>query len=455
MGIFDSSRTRVQPVFEELLALEDPTWIRGLLQLPERRGASTTRLVGTELIHAAFDERLPAPLAALTWLVRNPARLTIPSSAARTASETQAKRRSLLAGDQAARDEALALLQRRRRGWHVLEGPSSPDLVLETEDAIIVIEGKRTEPGATTETSWWPGRLQMLRHLDAAWELRDGRRIYGFFVVEADRAGNVPEDWQHACEATVSSQALLDSLPHRSPDDRMAIAEAFLGATTWQRIAQTFGLRTLGGSAQPFRFERYDAQELHACARAFRVDVGSIWSLNESEGWTELVLDWFAATAPTGVLVNARQQRDSRRLAKRRWRHIDMRGSAGEWMLDLTHSTYPTGSPADYWRLALCEDRPLIVRLALECEWGRFGDETTTRNAILDDASKIAAVRADVKVMVTGAAPAWAAHVEHDLRRLRAATQDPAPWLWANVADAKSAEECRFEVFAEPMAGGA
>lgn len=39
------------------------------------------------------------------------------------------------------------------RGWHVLEGPTYPDVFVETRDALVVVEGKRTEAGPTTSTS--------------------------------------------------------------------------------------------------------------------------------------------------------------------------------------------------------------------------------------------------------------------------------------------------------------
>jgi hypothetical protein len=65
--------------------------------------------------------------------------------------------------------------------------------VIETPDALIVIEGKRTESGATIDTTWLTGRHQIWRHIDAAWEIRGRRQVFGFFIVEGeDPDGRLP-----------------------------------------------------------------------------------------------------------------------------------------------------------------------------------------------------------------------------------------------------------------------
>jgi hypothetical protein len=125
----------------------------------------------------------------------------------------------------------------------VLEGPSQPDVFLDTDDAIVVIEGKRSEPDLATSTAWMPVRHQMLRHLDAAWEHRQGRRIYGLFIVEAEEGAASVEPssaWHQAVEATITEEVLKGSLPHRSPEERSQIASALLGVTTWQAVCDEF-----------------------------------------------------------------------------------------------------------------------------------------------------------------------------------------------------------------------
>jgi hypothetical protein len=83
----------------------------------------------------------------------------------------------------------------------------------------------------------------MLRHLDAAWEHRGGRRLYGLFIVEAEKETATVEAspaWHEAVELTVSDEVLKGSLPHRSPDERSQIAGALLGVTTWRAICAEF-----------------------------------------------------------------------------------------------------------------------------------------------------------------------------------------------------------------------
>src|SRR4029077_17960689 len=99
---------------------------------------------------------------------------------------TKAKRKSLVARDAATIDEALRLLATAPTlgKWYVLEGRSQPDACLETDTILLVIEGKRTERKATAVTTWMPRRSQMLRHMDAAWDIRRGKRVLGLMIVE-------------------------------------------------------------------------------------------------------------------------------------------------------------------------------------------------------------------------------------------------------------------------------
>jgi F0F1-type ATP synthase assembly protein I len=148
-------------------------------------------------------------------------------------------------GDPEAIAKALELLRTdpSPRGWHILEGQTYPDALIITGDALVVIEGKRTELGPTTGTTWMPVRHQMLRHIDAAWEIRGHRVVYGFFIVEAEEGSvEVPQNWIDASQRTIAPEALAESLPHRSPAERDGITRAFLGVTTWQAVCAVFGI---------------------------------------------------------------------------------------------------------------------------------------------------------------------------------------------------------------------
>lgn len=188
------------------------------------------------------EKGLAPPVTLLAWLLDH---FTRPKGDKYGSGEVGDMRRLLAKRDPDAMAKARAGLARSRRGkaWYVLEGHTSPDVYLVTPDALIVVEGKRTEAGPTTSTTWMAGRHQMLRHIDAAWEIRGDRAVYGMFIVEAmPGTDEVPELWQQAAKDTRSDAAIHSSLPHRSLADREGIRQAMVGVTTWQRIVTAFGL---------------------------------------------------------------------------------------------------------------------------------------------------------------------------------------------------------------------
>lgn len=244
-GRFDSSKTRVAPFFDYLLD-RDPvgeSWLPELLTLPEH-GAARVEAPGTagELLDHAWGESeraLEAPASLLKWLMRN---LKCPSSMKRD--DLRPERQELVDRDPERIAEGIRQIESGPGGrrWYVMEGPSYPDVYLATPDAIIVIEGKRTEAGPTTSTTWMPIRLQMLRHLDGAFEIAGPREVFGFFMVEGPEDGELPAVWEDACASTLDAELIEASLPHRSPAEREVIANAFLGAVTWQRACDALGV---------------------------------------------------------------------------------------------------------------------------------------------------------------------------------------------------------------------
>jgi hypothetical protein len=63
------------------------------------------------------------------------------------------------------------------------------------------------EPGPTTHTTWMPVRHKILRHIDAAFEIRVGRSVSSFFVLEGGQDGDIPP-----------SRGTLESVPRFSED---------------------------------------------------------------------------------------------------------------------------------------------------------------------------------------------------------------------------------------------
>lgn len=257
-GRFNSSRTRVAPVFDAMSA--HPGWIARLLTL------CTNGAPGAPPIAGALDpvdggshwgdreKRLLPPVSLLSWLVRN---FRGPVSGD---SDTAMFRQKLADGDPATIELALLNLrtQMKDRGWWIFEGLSSPDAYVVTPDLLLVVEGKRTESRLTTQTEWMPQRHQIWRHLDAAWEIRGRRQVAGMLIVEAETGSAVPTKWLAAADELLDEVALAGSFPHRSRQETEAIAASFRGVTTWQAICDEFGLDassvlvdTVHGEASP------------------------------------------------------------------------------------------------------------------------------------------------------------------------------------------------------------
>jgi hypothetical protein len=247
MGKHDSSKTRVAPLFDALLARDATglSWLDLLLNCGSRREVVATLPKGQRLLAGhgprwgKNEAKLPAPHSLLEYLVRNLSPELVKAS--RDSGETRDRRLALANGDQATIELALAKLGSGERGrqWFVLEGESRPDALLETADLVVCIEGKRTEASCTTHTSWMLRRSQLLRHMDAALDAFPGKRIQGLLIVEGNGGAEARSPsplWTGECEAQYEQSMLDDSLPHRTSVERMLIADGVLGVTTWQAV---------------------------------------------------------------------------------------------------------------------------------------------------------------------------------------------------------------------------
>jgi hypothetical protein len=227
-------------VFNTLTARQDD-WVRALLSLASHgSGAAVPPGVDLTFVNASWgdDERgLEPPLSLLSYLIRNLA----PPRGTTTTDENRAR---LLVRDPETIEKALGLLRSgsTNHDWWIFEGPSYPDVFIETPGALVVVEGKRTEPGPTICTRWMAERHQIWRHMDAAWEIRGQRAVFGLLLVDGGNDDAVPSAWQAAASDTLSARAISGSFPHRGAAERDAIVEGFLGVSTWQIVCQRFGI---------------------------------------------------------------------------------------------------------------------------------------------------------------------------------------------------------------------
>ena len=238
-GKHDSSKTRVAPIFDRLAALPGD-WPRRLLGLAEfgSPGSAIGNDLDLSFVEGAWGDEecgLRPPSSLLEWLVQHPETwVSEPDSD---------ERRRLQASDPDTLELALASLRTSSasRDWFILEGHTYPDAFVLTPDAVVVVEGKRTESGPTTHTKWMANRHQIWRHIDAAWEIRGSRRVFGMFIVEGDGSG-IPEHWQQAALDSLGEAALQGSFPHRSSNEVAQLSQCFVGVCTWHGVCECFGI---------------------------------------------------------------------------------------------------------------------------------------------------------------------------------------------------------------------
>jgi len=237
----ESSRTRLAPVFD-LLQRRGDDWVRTLLTINEAPDKPPPDLSGLNLqfekgYWGKNEHSLDPPVALLSWLIRNP-------GSHLSAQDNLKERRSLAGGDPVTVGRALHALRTSAapKGWHLLESPTLPDVMIETPDALIVMETPRSDGGTTPESG--PGERQRIwRHIDAAWEIRGRRRVFGFFIVVSEEpAGRMPVEWRNFFREMESGRTLDANFPHRSSAERDALAACMLGGTTGQNLCTEFGI---------------------------------------------------------------------------------------------------------------------------------------------------------------------------------------------------------------------
>lgn len=118
-----------------------------------------------------------------------------------------------------------------RRAWWAFEGFTEVDCYLQTEQLILLVEGKRTET-LSERVSWLRKRNQLVRNLEAAAAL--GSHAFVLLAVEHEAAFDLGSLVDDAC-------------PHLGIDERTTVAERFIGQVTWAHLcrAAAVDLRSL------------------------------------------------------------------------------------------------------------------------------------------------------------------------------------------------------------------
>ena len=260
MGEWDSSLTRVQPVFNELLDRwpDGEPWLGELWELaaltrpdaipkPAEIGtlqASETPPDRSSRRGKVFERTVAPPLDFLRWLLAHPEAMQVrdPINFGAKSNVSREWRRKLFSRDaplvSEAREEAERHLSKRaslrgRQKWWAFEGFSHIDCCLITDRCVVFVEGKRTEP-VSPSTLWFEQRSQIWRNVEVAREFAGGKQFGVILAVESERDGVAALD--------AAAHSLTASYPHLPSDQQVDLGRHLLGFMTWPSIGTRFRL---------------------------------------------------------------------------------------------------------------------------------------------------------------------------------------------------------------------
>jgi hypothetical protein len=262
MGEKNSSVTRVWPIFLELMCgqRQSSESLQLLLDLSfknsgnafaaQLRDSASSVFPGllekptmprTECgmrlkLPSCFEYSIPPTERFLLWMIESTGEACMPRNGMDAASVRAGRRSDLFENDHTRRIDArkeatknllLNGVNRSRNGWWLFEGPTSVDCFLESSDAVLLIEGKRTDTIAV-HTDWCSSRHQIARNLEAAQCAAKGKR-FGVMV-----AAETPLE--------ISAAEIERGLPHMNPSERAFLAGHYIGCVTWKQICQEANL---------------------------------------------------------------------------------------------------------------------------------------------------------------------------------------------------------------------
>ncbi len=254
---FNSSITRVRPVFQQLIHKNDTVWIKNIIKLFKNDYAdellkntgsiipcsiamrkfsdSTLKDYGVKTIEleSCFEKSMEPAENFLRWLIENPLKMKWPSNA-KYSKVTEEKRRALFTNDSKVQKEALELLKangvkKSFKKWWSFEGFTEVDCLIETDTMILAIEGKRTEDGPSESIIWYKNRNQIIRNLETIQRYANGKL---FAVILIDDKGDF----------NLTKDIIDNGLPHLTPQERKELIEHYLGSTTWKEICEATGI---------------------------------------------------------------------------------------------------------------------------------------------------------------------------------------------------------------------
>jgi hypothetical protein len=255
-GAHDSSVTAAEPFFTPLFRRDasGSTWLSALLaatphgaerldEFVDAPGWLQTQLAvpGASGRLACFEYPAAAPRRLLAWYVDHPEQLVWPADAEdRMSAETVLLRRALIDDDppgarSRAQERAHDLLPRSSGltpAWWRFEGLSKLDCVLITERLVVTVAVERAGE-LSPATPWYPRRSSLVRNLEAARHLADGKRFASLVLSARPLPDATDEHLAHA---------LPEAAPHLDELEQRELHDAYLGNLTWDRAAAAVGI---------------------------------------------------------------------------------------------------------------------------------------------------------------------------------------------------------------------
>lgn len=257
----NSSITRVRPFFQTLFEKDrtGKSWLPKLiLAMPQQKELAKALsemngeiadnclrekefkdgILGKKIkIQECFEFSLPPSKEFLKWALNNPNALTWPKKTFKP--KTQYKRECLfgLHGEKAQKEtikEGLELLESQgvtssSQQWWKFEGFTKMDCLIETENYLLGIEGKRTDT-MSSSTDWLKDRNQVVRNIEVLNEMaKERKKEYAFILLEED------------CTKPLTKEQFEKSLPH---DVSLAdeLYAHYLGCLSWKEACEVTGI---------------------------------------------------------------------------------------------------------------------------------------------------------------------------------------------------------------------
>jgi hypothetical protein len=241
MGKFNSSLTRVKPLFDRIDS--DCQELNKLFSLFNSKITPIMKNSSIEIRYGENEIKIPASKSMLIWMLKNHKSLNNISNHGSSSdkTETYKKRELLFSGDKNILNVAINAIESFSelpdKKWYVLEGKTSPDIYIETHDSIYIGEAKRTEKYITTKTLWLNERDQLIRHVDSL--LDQPKKVYSFYLLEKK---NFKGHYEEKMTCYTDKKYWQSNLKHRDNDAVERALNSFIGFLFWEDIANHFNI---------------------------------------------------------------------------------------------------------------------------------------------------------------------------------------------------------------------